>query len=183
MAILLAGGAGYIGTHTAVEFLNAGYDVVIADNLYNSKAEAVRRVEKITGKAVSFYQIDVCDKAALQKLFSEQKIDTVVHFAGMKAVGESVAKPLMYYRNNLDATLTLLEVMKEFGCRNVIYNAHKLFLADRRDELLSAGLWGMRLLFTTESARECVEVAKAYLGMTDYQPNMLTRGLYYRGVE
>ena len=73
--------------------------------------------------------------------------------------------------------------MKEFGCRNVIYNAHKLFLADRRDELLSAGLWGMRLLFTTESARECVEVAKAYLGMTDYQPNMLTRGLYYRGVE
>ena len=123
MAILLAGGAGYIGTHTAVEFLNAGYDVVIADNLYNSKAEAVRRVEKITGKAVSFYQIDVCDRAALQKLFSEQKIDTVVHFAGMKAVGESVAKPLMYYRNNLDATLTLLEVMKEFGCKRFVFSS------------------------------------------------------------
>ena len=82
-----------------------------------------------------------------------------------------------------DRTGSVFPVMKEFGCRNVIYNAHKLFLADRRDELLSAGLWGMRLLFTTESARECVEVAKAYLGMTDYQPNMLTRGLYYRGVE
>ena len=82
-----------------------------------------------------------------------------------------------------DRTGSVFPLMKEFGCRNVIYNAHKLFLADRRDELLSAGLWGMRLLFTTESARECVEVAKAYLGMTDYQPNMLTRGLYYRGVE
>ncbi|MBQ4473550.1 MAG: SDR family NAD(P)-dependent oxidoreductase, partial [Lachnospiraceae bacterium] len=98
MAILLTGGAGYIGSHTAVEFLNAGYEVVIIDNLYNSKAEAVRRVEKITGKTVPFYRIDACDEDALRKVFSEQKIDTVVHFAGMKAVGESVAKPLMYYR-------------------------------------------------------------------------------------
>ena len=123
MAVLLAGGAGYIGTHTAVEFLDAGYDVVIADNLYNAKAEAVRRVEKITGKTIPFYQIDVCDKEALRGVFSEQKIDTVVHFAGMKAVGESVAKPLMYYRNNLDATLTLLEVMKEFGCKRFVFSS------------------------------------------------------------
>ena len=123
MAILLAGGAGYIGTHTAVEFLNAGYEVVVADNLYNSKEEAVRRVEKITGKTVPFYQIDVCDGEALRKLFAEQTIDTVVHFAGMKAVGESVAKPMMYYRNNLDATLTLLEVMKEFGCKRFVFSS------------------------------------------------------------
>ena len=123
MAILLAGGAGYIGSHTAVEFLNAGYDVVIIDNLYNSKAEAVRRVEKITGKTVPFYRIDACDEDALRKVFSEQKIDTVVHFAGMKAVGESVAKPLMYYRNNLNATIALLTVMKEFGCRKFIYSS------------------------------------------------------------
>ena len=123
MAILLAGGAGYIGTHTAVEFLNAGYEVVVADNLYNSKMEAVRRVEKITGKTVPFYKIDVCDGEALRKLFSEQTIDTVVHFAGMKAVGASVAKPMMYYRNNLDATLTLLEVMKEFGCKRFVFSS------------------------------------------------------------
>ena len=123
MAILLAGGAGYIGTHTAVEFLNAGYEVVIADNLYNAKEEAVRRVEKITGKTIPFYKIDVCDKEALRKLFAEQNIDTVVHFAGMKAVGESVAKPLMYYRNNLDATLTLLEVMKEAGCHKFVFSS------------------------------------------------------------
>ena len=120
MAVLLAGGAGYIGTHTAVEFLTAGYDVVIADDLYNSKKEAVHRVEKITGKSVPFYEIDVCDEEALRRVFAEQNIDTVVHFAGMKAVGESVAKPLMYYRNNLNSTLTLLAVMKDFGCRRFV---------------------------------------------------------------
>ena len=104
MAILLAGGAGYIGTHTAVEFLNAGYDVVIADDLYNSKKAAVQRVEKITGKKIPFYEIDVCDEETLRRVFAEQTIDTVVHFAGMKAVGESVAMPLQYYRNNLNST-------------------------------------------------------------------------------
>ena len=123
MAILLAGGAGYIGTHTAVEFLNAGYDVVIADNLYNSKKEAVRRVEKITGKSVPFYEIDVCDEEALRRLFTEQTIDTVVHFAGMKAVGESVAKPVMYYRNKLGSTLSLLSVMKDFGCHRFVFSS------------------------------------------------------------
>ena len=123
MAILLAGGAGYIGTHTAVEFLNAGYDVVIADDLYNSKKVAVQRVEQITGKRIPFYEIDVCDEEELRRVFAEQSIDTVVHFAGMKAVGESVAKPLMYYRNNLNSTLTLLSVMKEFGCRNFVFSS------------------------------------------------------------
>lgn len=123
MAILLAGGAGYIGTHTAVEFINAGCDVVIADNLYNANAEAVRRVEKITEKRIPFYEIDVSDREALAKVFEEQKIDAVVHFAGMKAVGESVTMPLQYYRNNLNTTLTLLEVMKEFRCRNFVFSS------------------------------------------------------------
>ena len=123
MIVLLAGGAGYIGSHTAVEFLNAGYDVVIADNLYNSKREAVRRVEEITGKKVGFYEIDVCDKEALTKVFTEHPIGAVVHFAGLKAVGESVAQPLRYYRNNLDSTLALLEVMKEHGCHNFVFSS------------------------------------------------------------
>ncbi len=123
MIVLLAGGAGYIGTHTAVEFLNAGYDVVIADNLYNSKREAVRRVEEITGKKVGFYEIDVCDREALEQVFTEHPIDAVVHFAGLKAVGESVAQPLRYYRNNLDSTITLLEVMKEHGCHNFVFSS------------------------------------------------------------
>lgn len=123
MAILLAGGAGYIGTHTAIEFVNAGYDVVIADNYYNSKPEAVRRVREITGKDIPMYEVDIQNKDEVRKIFQEQNIDTVVHFAGMKAVGESVAKPLMYYRNNLDTTLSLLEVMQEVGCHNFIFSS------------------------------------------------------------
>lgn len=123
MAILLAGGAGYIGTHTAIEFINAGYKVVIADNYYNSKPEAVRRVREITGKDIPMYEVDIQNKDEVRKIFQEQNIDTVVHFAGMKAVGESVAKPLMYYRNNLDTTLSLLEVMQEVGCHNFIFSS------------------------------------------------------------
>ncbi|MBR5711980.1 MAG: UDP-glucose 4-epimerase GalE [Lachnospiraceae bacterium] len=123
MAVLLAGGAGYIGTHTAVAFADAGYDVVIADNLYNAKASAVQRVRELTGKDIPLYRIDVCDVEAVRKVFRENDIDTVVHFAGLKAVGESVAKPLTYYRNNLDATLTLLEVMKEFGCHRIVFSS------------------------------------------------------------
>lgn len=123
MKVLLAGGAGYIGTHTAVEMLAAGYDVVIADNFYNSKPEAVKRVEALAGKQVSCYKLDVADKKALTELFEKEKIDAVVHFAGLKAVAESVAKPVAYYRNNLDTTLTLLEVMKEQGCRRLIFSS------------------------------------------------------------
>ncbi len=123
MAILLAGGAGYIGTHTAVELIEAGYDVVIADNFYNSKPEAVRRVEEITGARVPVYAVDVQDKEAVRTIFRKCEIEAVVHFAGMKAVGESVAKPIMYYRNNLDTTLTLLEVMREFDCKSFIFSS------------------------------------------------------------
>lgn len=130
MAILLAGGAGYIGSHTAVEMLDAGYDVVIVDDFYNSCAESVKRVEKITGKKVPLYEADVADADALRKIFAAEKIDAVVHFAGMKAVGESVAKPLMYYENNLGTTFALLKVMKEFGCHRFIFSSSATVYGD-----------------------------------------------------
>lgn len=123
MNVLLAGGAGYIGTHTCVELLNAGHSVVIADNYSNSCPEAVARVEEITGKSVVLYEADVCDKAAVDKIFSENKIDAVIHFAGLKAVGESCEKPLLYYRNNIDSTLTLLEAMEKYGVNNFIFSS------------------------------------------------------------
>ena len=110
MSILVSGGAGYIGSHTCVELLNSGYDVVVADNLSNSCEQSIRRVEQITGRHAAVCETDVADKAALRRVFQTHPIDAVIHFAGYKAVGESVAKPVMYYRNNLDTTLTLLEV-------------------------------------------------------------------------
>lgn len=121
--VLLAGGAGYIGSHTAVELLNAGYEVIVVDNYSNSSPESIRRVEQITGKSVMLYEADVKDKAKLTEIFSKNKIDAVIHFAGLKAVGESVQKPLMYYRNNIDTTLSLLEVMEQFGVKNVIFSS------------------------------------------------------------
>ena len=123
MNVLLAGGAGYIGSHTCVELIEAGHSVIIADNFANSCPEAVRRVEEITGKKIPLYEADVCDSAAVDKIFSENKIDAVIHFAGLKAVGESVEKPLMYYRNNIDSTLTLLEVMKKYRVNNFIFSS------------------------------------------------------------
>ena len=123
MNVLLAGGAGYIGTHTCVELIEAGHSVVIADNFANSCPEAVRRVEEITGTSIPLYEADVCDREAVEKIFSENKIDAVIHFAGLKAVGESVEKPLLYYRNNIDSTLTLLETMKKFNVNNFIFSS------------------------------------------------------------
>lgn len=123
MKVLLAGGAGYIGSHTAVELLNSNHQVVIVDNYNNSSPEAVKRVEEITGKNVISYEADVKDKDAMKHLFSENDIDVVIHFAGLKAVGESVQKPLMYYRNNIDTTLTLLEVMAEYGCHRIVFSS------------------------------------------------------------
>lgn len=121
--IFLAGGAGYIGSHTAVELLNAGYDVVIADNFCNSSPEAVKRVEQITGKKIKLYEVDIKDREKLAVVFEENKIDAVIHFAGLKAVGESVQKPLMYYRNNIDTTLSLMENMSEYGVKNIIFSS------------------------------------------------------------
>lgn len=123
MSILLTGGTGFIGSHTAVELINKNLDVVIADNLYNSDASVVDRIETITGTRPAFYSADVTDKDSLRKIFSSHKIDAVIHFAGYKAVGESVQKPVAYYRNNLDTTLSLLEVMAEFDCKRIIFSS------------------------------------------------------------
>lgn len=123
MQILVTGGAGYIGSHTCVELLKSGWDVIIADNFSNSDRDVPRRIEKIAGKAVKVYDIDVQDKKALDAVFCENKIDAVIHFAGFKAVGESCAKPLMYYRNNLDATLSLLEAMDAHGCSRIVFSS------------------------------------------------------------
>ena len=123
MAILLTGGAGFIGSHTAVELLQAGHEVVIADMLFNAKRSVIDRIEQITGKTVSFYKADVTDESVLRKIFRENTIDTVVHFAGLKAVGESVENPIMYYRNNLNAALSVLNVMKEYGCHRFIFSS------------------------------------------------------------
>ena len=123
MNVLLTGGTGFIGSHTAVELIAAGHSVVIADNLANSSASVVDRIEQITGVRPKFYQIDVADKAGLERVFSENTLDAVVHFAGLKAVGESVAKPLLYYRNNLNTTLALLEVMAAHGCKRFIFSS------------------------------------------------------------
>ena len=123
MKVLLTGGAGYIGSHTCVQLINNGYDVVIADNFDNSSEKVLKRIDQITGKTPVVYNIDVADKADLSKLFTEQDIDAVIHFAGYKAVGESVEKPIMYYRNNLDTTLTLLEVMAEFNVKKIVFSS------------------------------------------------------------
>ena len=123
MSVLLTGGAGYIGTHTAVALIEAGFEVVIADDFSNSKPEAVARIGKITGKQPAFYKIDVADKAALRDMFSKENIDSVIHLAGYKAVGESVQLPVKYYRNNIDTTLALIDVMKEFGVHNFVFSS------------------------------------------------------------
>ncbi|KVD38239.1 UDP-glucose 4-epimerase [Burkholderia ubonensis] len=121
--ILVTGGAGYIGSHTSVELLDHGYDVVIVDNLVNSKAESVRRVTQITGKTPAFHQVDVCDEAALGKVFDAHPITGVIHFAALKAVGESVAKPLEYYRNNIGGLLTVLKVMRERNVKQFVFSS------------------------------------------------------------
>lgn len=121
--ILITGGSGYIGSHTVVELLETGYNIIVVDNFYNSKPEVINNIKKITNEEFKFYELDVCDKAKLTKVFAENKIDAVIHFAGYKAVGESVANPLMYYRNNIDSTLTLLEVMKEHDCKKIVFSS------------------------------------------------------------
>lgn len=123
MAILVTGGAGYIGSHTVVELQNAGYEVVVLDNLSNSSEKSLKRVEQITGKPVTFYKADILDKAALEDIFSKEKIESVIHFAGLKAVAESVQKPWEYYNNNITGTLVLLQVMREHGVKNIIFSS------------------------------------------------------------
>ena len=123
MRILVTGGAGFIGSHTCVELLNAGYQVVVVDNLSNSSEKSLERVKEITGKELTFYKADILDKEALDKIFDTEAIDAVIHFAGLKAVGESVQKPLEYYQNNISGTLILTDVMRNHGVKNIIFSS------------------------------------------------------------
>ena len=123
MAILITGGAGFIGSHTCVELLAGGFGIVVMDNFVNSKPEALKRIKQITGKDFPFYETDLLDKEAVRTIFRENKIDAVVHFAGLKAVGESVQKPILYYHNNLTGTLILCEVMAEFGVKKIVFSS------------------------------------------------------------
>ena len=123
MAILITGGCGYIGSHTCIELIKAGCDIVVLDNYYNAKPEALRRVKELAGKDFPFYECDIRDEAGLRKIFSENKIDAVIHFAGLKAVGESVSKPLEYYDNNVGGTVTLCRVMAEAGCKRMVFSS------------------------------------------------------------
>lgn len=123
MAILITGGCGYIGSHTVIEMVKAGYDVVVLDNFYNSKPEALRRTRELAGKDFPFYECDIRDAQGLRRIFREQEIDAVIHFAGLKAVGESVQKPLEYYDNNVGGTVTLCQVMAECGCKRMVFSS------------------------------------------------------------
>jgi len=161
MSILVTGGAGYIGSHTCIEMLNAGYDVVVIDNLVNSNKEALRRVEEIAGKKVKFYENDVRDADALRQIFTENKIEAVIHFAGLKAVGESVAKPIMYYTNNLESTLTLIEVMTEFGVKKIVFSSSATVYGVATEMPLKEGMptgainpYGRTKLFIEEILRD-----------------------------
>ena len=124
MTVLLTGGAGYIGSHVAVELLQSGYDVISADNFYNSSQEVPERIRKITEKSVRTYNVDIQNSAALEQIFKQHEINAVMHFAGYKAVGESVQQPLKYYRGNLDSTLTLLETMGKYQVKNLIFSSY-----------------------------------------------------------
>ncbi|MCQ2457642.1 MAG: UDP-glucose 4-epimerase GalE [Clostridia bacterium] len=144
MNILLTGGAGFIGSHTCVELIRAGHKPVIVDNYSNSCPEAVRRVEKITGVTVPVYEANVCDRAAMDRIFAENSFDAVIHFAGLKAVGESVRKPLEYYRNNLDSTLTLCETMRAHGVKRLVFSSSATVYGEQpecpyREDMVSTG--------------------------------------------
>lgn len=123
MSILITGGAGFIGTHTCVELLNRGEDLVVVDNFYNSNMQAIENLKKITGKDFKFYEVDILDREKLTKIFEENNIDSVIHFAGLKAVGESVIKPIEYYINNVSGSLVLFDVMKQFNCKKIVFSS------------------------------------------------------------
>ena len=130
MAILVTGGAGYIGSHTCVELVNAGYDVVVADNLYNSSKKAVDRVEQITGKKLKFYEVDLLDQPKVKEIFDKEEIEAVIHFAGLKAVGDSGRKPLEYYHNNITGTLILCDEMRSHGVKNIVFSSSATVYGD-----------------------------------------------------
>lgn len=164
MKILVTGGAGYIGSHTCVELLNAGYEVVILDNFYNSSPEVLNRIEELTGKKFDFYECDIRDRNGLDKVFSEQKIDAVIHFAGLKAVGESVAKPLEYYENNVGGTVTLCEAMRDAGCKKIVFSS-------------SATVYGMNNPSPLKESMQIGGTTNPY-GTTKYMIELILQDLY-----
>lgn len=161
MAILVTGGAGYIGSHTCIEMLNAGYEVVVVDNLDNSSSESLERVKNITGKNLKFYENDVRDVEALRTIFRENSIEAVIHFAGLKAVGESVREPMMYYTNNLDSTFALISVMTEFGVKKIVFSSSATVYGVAKEMPLREGMplgainpYGRTKLFIEEILRD-----------------------------
>ncbi|MDE6577633.1 MAG: UDP-glucose 4-epimerase GalE [Muribaculaceae bacterium] len=168
--VLISGGAGYIGSHTAVELINAGYDVVIIDNFSNSEKKAIEGVRKITGKDVIFEEVDTCDKAALRKVFEKYPFDTVIHFAAYKAVGESMAEPLKYYQNNLVSFMNIVEMMKEFNRPNVLFSssatvygeAEKLPVTESTPRQPATSPYGNTKQIAEDILRDC---CRAYSGL------------------
>ena len=123
MKVLVTGGSGYIGSHTVLEMLGEGYEVTVMDNMHNASPESLKRVQKLSGKEVAFHEVDLLDVPGMEAIFAATKYDAVIHFAGLKAVGESVAKPLMYYENNIAGTVNLLNVMTKYGCKNIVFSS------------------------------------------------------------
>ena len=123
MKVLVTGGSGYIGSHTCLEMLGEGYEVTVMDNMHNASPEGLKRVQKLTGKEVSFHEVDLLDVPGMEAIFAATKYDAVIHFAGLKAVGESVAKPLLYYENNIAGTVNLLNVMTKYDCKNIVFSS------------------------------------------------------------
>ncbi len=164
MKILVTGGAGYIGSHTCVELLNAGYEVVILDNFYNSSPEVLNRIKELTGRDFAFCECDIRDRKGLDKVFAENKIDTVIHFAGLKAVGESVAKPLEYYENNIGGTVTLCEAMRDAGCKKLVFSS-------------SATVYGMTNPSPLKETMKIGGTTNPY-GTTKYMIELILQDLY-----
>lgn len=164
MAVLVTGGAGYIGSHTCVELLNAGKDVVIVDNFYNCKKSSLDRIRALVNKDFKFYECDVRDRKGLDEIFKKEKIDSVIHFAGLKAVGESVHKPLEYFDNNVNGTLVLLEVMRDNGCKKIVFSS-------------SATVYGMNNISPLTEDMEVGGVTNPY-GRTKYMIECILKDLY-----
>lgn len=164
MSILVTGGAGYIGSHTCVELLNAGYDIVVIDNFYNSQKESLNRVAQITGKEFKFYECDIRDEEGLSKIFESEKIEAVIHFAGLKAVGESCRLPLEYYDNNIGGTVTLCRVMKKYGCKKIVFSS-------------SATVYGMNNISPLREDMTAGGTTNPY-GTTKYMIEIILKDLY-----
>ena len=171
MAVLVTGGAGFIGSHTVVELQNAGYDVVVLDNLSNASEKSLERVEAITGKKVPFYKADILDREALEEVFHKETIDSCIHFAGLKAVGESCSIPLTYYRNNIDSTLTLLEVMKKYGVKNFVFSSSATVYGESEDvPFTEESPLGM----CTQALESTCRIHPSYFGTLSYSSSPCT---------